>query len=83
MKPLLLIVILLAFQSSECGNAGTRQEDQRKAARPVPATGSTVMAPGHNQPGTIRLNQDQVPEIVFPGGVRQNATETQPVLIPQ
>lgn len=78
MKPFILFILLL---SVDCGDAGIRDEDRRKAARPLPTPGDRVMVPERNDPGVLR-HRDGIPSVVFSDGTSVNAAERQVVILP-
>lgn len=82
MKSILCLTLLLALQASDCGDAGRRQEDQRKDQRRLPATGDRVMVPGRNETGVMGANHDGVPVVKYSDGTQLDATTTQVVVMP-
>lgn len=84
-KLLLSVVLLLAFQEDACNKPTLCDEhclrDKRVAAMPIP-DGSTVIAEGAKEAGTLRLSPNAPPVIVYADGSTQSATDVRIVMIP-
>lgn len=86
MKTILLsAVLLMAIQEDACTKPTLCDEHclrDKRLANGTPPDGSTVMAEGAKQSGTLRSAQGAPPVIVYADGSTQSAAETRITVIP-